>query len=43
MRAAEVGMNRSSMDSLYKKDGKTLGFKVSDPKVPLAELTMPGR
>jgi hypothetical protein len=33
----------SSMDSFYEKGGKTLQFKVADPKVPLAVLTMPGR
>ncbi len=33
----------SSMDSLYEKDGKTLRFRVADPKRPVAELEMPGQ
>jgi hypothetical protein len=33
----------STLDSLYQKEGKTLGFRVSDPKRPLAELEMPGQ
>jgi len=33
----------SSMDSLYEKEGKTLAFRVADPKTPLVRLQMPGR
>jgi hypothetical protein len=31
------------MDSLYEKEGKTLAFRVADPKTPLVRLQMPGR